>query len=93
MAFQWPECWTAAGKWLESFLGVMWCWWCAWQGLREGGAPGRRQDREATELELTGAVVRAAWARGMELDCSVSFSGLRRCCRSNGLRVWGGGGG
>jgi hypothetical protein len=27
---------------------------------------------------------------GMELDCSVSFSGLRECCRSTGLWVWDG---
>jgi hypothetical protein len=56
-----------AGKWLESFLGVMWCWWCAWQGLRGGGAPGRRRDRAATELELTGAVVEAALVRESEI--------------------------
>jgi hypothetical protein len=83
----------AVGKWLESFLGVMWCWWCAWQGLRGGGVPGQRRDRAAAELELTGAVVRAVWARGVELDYSVSFSGLWRCWRSTGLREWGGGGG
>jgi hypothetical protein len=58
--FRWPECQRAAGKWLESFLGVMWCWWCAWPGLRGGAASGRRRDRAAAELELTGAVVRAA---------------------------------
>jgi hypothetical protein len=35
----------------------------AWQGLRGGGASGRRRDRAAVELELTGAVVRAARVR------------------------------
>jgi hypothetical protein len=46
---------------------VMWCWWCAWQGLRGGGASGRWRDRAAAELELTGAVVRAARVRESEI--------------------------
>jgi hypothetical protein len=67
MAFRWPECRRTAGKWLESFHAMMWCWWCAWQGLRGGRASGRRRDRAATELELTGAVVRAARVRESEI--------------------------
>jgi hypothetical protein len=65
--FRWPECQRAGGKWLESFLGVMWCWWCAWQGLRGGGASGQRRDRAAVELEFTGAVVWAARVRESEI--------------------------
>jgi hypothetical protein len=45
----------------------MWCWWCAWQGLRGGGASGRRRDRAAAEHELTGAMVRAARVQESEI--------------------------
>jgi hypothetical protein len=65
--FRWPECWRTAGKWLESFHAMMWRWWCAWQVLRGGGAAGRRRDRAAAELELTGAVVWAARVRENEI--------------------------
>jgi hypothetical protein len=58
MVFWWLEGRRATGKWLESFHVMMWCWWCAWQGLKGGGASGRWRDRAAAELELTGAVVR-----------------------------------
>jgi hypothetical protein len=87
MVFRWSECWRVVGKWLKSFHMMTWCWRCAWQGLRGDGAPGRYRDRAAAELELTGAVVRAVWARGMELDYSVSFNGLQWCYRSTSLRV------
>jgi hypothetical protein len=44
----------------------MWWWWCAWQGLRVGGASGRR-DRAAAELKFTGAMVWAARVRESEI--------------------------
>jgi hypothetical protein len=67
VVFRWPECRRAVGKWLESFHAMMWCWWCAWQGLRGGGASERRRDRAAAKLELTGAVVCAARVRESEI--------------------------
>jgi hypothetical protein len=65
--FRWPECRRAVGEWLEIFHAMMWCWWCAWQGLRGGGASRRWGDRAAVELELAGAVVRAARVRESEI--------------------------
>jgi hypothetical protein len=45
--FRWPEGRIAAGKWLDSFYAMMWCWWCAWPGLGGSGSPGRRRGRAA----------------------------------------------
>jgi hypothetical protein len=28
---------------------IMWCWWCAWPGLRGSRSSGRRRGRAATE--------------------------------------------
>jgi hypothetical protein len=39
--FRWPEGRRVARKWLDSFHAMMWCWWCAWQGLRGDGAAER----------------------------------------------------
>jgi hypothetical protein len=66
-AFRWPECRRVAGKWLESFHAMMWCWWCAWQGLRGGRASGRWRDRAAEELELIDTMVQAARVRESEI--------------------------
>jgi hypothetical protein len=34
------KCRRAAGKWLNSLYVMMWCWWCAWPGLRGDGSTG-----------------------------------------------------
>jgi hypothetical protein len=49
MVFRWPEGRRAVGKWLNRFYVMMWCWWCAWPGLRGDGAVGRRRGRAAAE--------------------------------------------
>jgi hypothetical protein len=93
MAFRWPECRRTAGKWLESFHVMMWCWWCAWQWLRGGGVAGRRRDRAAAELELTDAVVWAArvWENEIGRVCELQW--VAAVLWSTGSRVGGGGGG
>jgi hypothetical protein len=48
-AFRWPEGRRSAGKWLDSFHAMMWCWWCACPGLRGDGAVGRRRGRAAAK--------------------------------------------
>jgi hypothetical protein len=57
MAFRWSEGRRVVGKWLDSFHTMMWCWWCAWPGLRGDGAAGRRRNRAAAEA-------RALWRSG-----------------------------
>jgi hypothetical protein len=82
MVFRWPEGRRAAGKWLDSFHVMLWCWcWTC------------RQAERRQELELTGIVVRLFWCKRVELGGLVSFSGSRWCLRSTGSGIGSGGGG